>query len=324
MKEKIETISISEADDGYEKATRFDSSNTTSMLESDYSLEEDAHASDINMENQMHPKAEKDVAITELANILLQEENHGDDVKEKSQMIPTDEAKDVEEKDTNQTVSTIENKLENDSSEGYTHDHESDINMENQMHPKAEVEGVQERGSGLNIEYATVELEKVSQQEESCDDDAKERSEMITTDKAKDVEEKATGLISNYIESKPEIDSFEGDGNGSDINMENQMHPIDESEDVEEKDTGMASEHTRSSLENEFLKGKDDHEIAAGLSYDDKTSVLEVEHQPQEDKQDKNMIIPFTYGIDVQGETAILASDDDPFNLKNSFASEGL
>jgi len=313
VKEEIETISIAEADDGYEKATRFDSNNTTSMLESDYSLEEDAHASGKIMENQMHPKTEEDDAITELANISLQEESHGDDVKEKSQMIPTDEAKDVEEKDTKLISHNIENKRENDSLEEYTHDHhESDRNMENLMHAKSEEEDVQEKGSWLNIEDATTELEKVSLKEESCDDDAKERSQMIPMDKAKDDEEKAT------------IDSLEGDGNESEVNTKKQMHPIDESEDVEEKDTEMASEHTRISLENEFLKGKDDHEIAAGSRYDDKTSVLEDEDKPQEDKQDQNMIIPFTNAIDVQGETSILASDDDPLDLKKSFAGEGL
>ncbi|MCI08661.1 dentin sialophosphoprotein-like, partial [Trifolium medium] len=60
VEEKIQTISIAEANDAYEKASWFDSKNTESMIESDYSLEEDTHASEINMENQMHQKSEEE------------------------------------------------------------------------------------------------------------------------------------------------------------------------------------------------------------------------------------------------------------------------
>jgi hypothetical protein len=402
VEEKIQTISIVESNDAYEKASWFDSNNKASMIESDYSLEEDTHASEINMENQMHPKSEEEdfkekgiglasehVAM-ELGNVSMQEERCGDDVKDKSQMIPIDEAKDVEEKEATRLVSyDIERKDENDSLEGGD-THESDINMENQMHPIDEAEDVEEKatsevgkvsmqeeccgddvneetrmilsdeakdeekGIGLVLhnverklendslegdanesdistenqmhqksedvkEKATIELRKVSIQEEGRSDDVKEKIQMIPTDEAKHAEEKATELISYNIESKPENDTLEGDNHESDLNMENQMNPIDETEDVEDKPIGIASDHTRSSLENDLLKGKDDLEIAAGLSYDGEASELE-----DEDKKDGNVILPFMNGIEnFQGKTTILSSKD-PLFLTNSFGGEGL
>jgi hypothetical protein len=58
------------------------------MHESGYSLEEDTHASDISMENQIHPKAKEEYveekaigldsedATTELGKVSMQEESH--------------------------------------------------------------------------------------------------------------------------------------------------------------------------------------------------------------------------------------------------------
>jgi hypothetical protein len=255
VEEKIQTISIAESNDAYEKASWFDSNKTVSMIESDDSFEEDTHASEINMENQMHPKSEEEdfkekgiglasehVAM-ELGNVSMQEERCGDDVKDKSQMIPIDEAKDVEEKEATRLISS---KNENDSLEGG-----------DQMHPIDEAEDVEE---------------KVSMQEECCGDDVNEETRMILTD----VEEKGIGLVSHNVERKLENDSLEGDANESDINMENQMHPKPEEEDVEEKgtqvsmqeecrgdevvdveekDTGLTSHNIASKLENDTLEG---------------------------------------------------------------------
>jgi len=122
------------------------------MHESDYSSD-DTNASDISMENQFHPKSEEeDVeekadgldsedATTELGKVSMQEESHDDDVKEDTQMIPTDEVKDVE----------------NDSLEGNTN--ESGIDMENQMHPNDEAEDVEEKAIGMDSEHSRSSLE---------------------------------------------------------------------------------------------------------------------------------------------------------------------
>ncbi|PNX93220.1 hypothetical protein L195_g016371, partial [Trifolium pratense] len=295
VNEKTQMILSDEAKDVEEKGIGLVSQNVERKLEND-SLEGDANESDINMENQMHPKPEEEgveeKATTELGKVSMQEECRGDEVK------------DVEEKATGLTSHNISSKLENDTLEGDAN--VSDISMENQMHRKSED----------GKEKATTERGKVSMQEEGRSDDVKEKIQMIPTDEAKHVEEKVTGLISYNVESKPENDTLEGDNHESDINMENQMHPIDETEDVEEKAIGMVSDHTRSSLQNDLLKDKDDLEIAAGLSYDGETSELE-----DEDKKDGNTIIPFMNGIDFQGKTTILASDD-PLFLRNSFGGE--
>ncbi|XP_045803169.1 dentin sialophosphoprotein-like isoform X3 [Trifolium pratense] len=296
VNEKTQMILIDEAKDVEEKGIKLVSHNVERKVEND-SLEGDANESDINMENQMHPKPEEEgveeKATTELGKVSMQEECRGDEVK------------DVEEKATGLTSHNISSKLENDTLEGDAN--VSDISMENQMHRKSED----------GKEKATTERGKVSMQEEGRSDDVKEKIQMIPTDEAKHVEEKVTGLISYNVESKPENDTLEGDNHESDINMENQMHPIDETEGVEEKAIVMVSDHTRSSLQNDLLKDKDDLEIAAGLSYDGETSELE-----DEDKKDGNTIIPFMNGIDFQGKTTILASDD-PLFLRNSFGGEG-
>ncbi|WJX17133.1 hypothetical protein P8452_07077 [Trifolium repens] len=240
VEEKIQTISIAESNDAYEKASWFDSNNKASMIESDYSLEEDTHASEKNMENQMQPKSEeedfkeKDIGLAskhvamELGNVSMKEEHCGDDVKDESQMIPIAEAKVVEEKEATRLVShNIESKNENDSLEGGD-TNESDINIENQMFDEAE--DVEEK--------ATSEVGKVSMQEECCGDDVNEKTRMILSDEAKD-EEKGIGLVLHNVERKLENDSLEGDANESDMNMENhEMHPKpEEEEDVEEKAT---------------------------------------------------------------------------------------
>jgi len=169
VNEKIENISIAESNDAYDKATWFDSNNTRSMLESDYSSE-DTHASDITMENQIfRPTAEEeDVeektkgldsedATAELGKVSMQEEIHDDDVKEKTQMIPTDEVKDVEEKAIGLISHYIESKVENDSLEGDTN--ESGIDMENQMHTTDEAEDVEENAIGMDSEHTRSSLE---------------------------------------------------------------------------------------------------------------------------------------------------------------------
>ncbi|XP_027189751.1 uncharacterized protein [Cicer arietinum] len=253
-----------------------------------------------------------DITI-ELGKDIAQEDGHEDDSKEKIQTILIDEANDADEKAALfDSKNNTTNMLESDSLDDT---YASDINMENEMHTKAEEEDVGENVTELASEDATTELGKVSQQEESRGDDAKVETQMIPEDEAKDVEEKDTGLISHDIESKLENDSLEGVTHERDMNMENQMHQTNEAEDVEEK-------ATISSLKSDLLKGKDDQEVAAGLDYDDKKSELEVEDKSQEEKQDENMIIPFTNDIDDQGNTTILAFYD-PLNLRNSFVGEG-
>ncbi|GAU41756.1 hypothetical protein TSUD_13560 [Trifolium subterraneum] len=346
VNEKTRMILTDEVKDVEVKGVGLVSQNVERKLEND-SLEGDANESDINMENQMHPKPEEEdveaKATTEVGKVSMEEECCGDDVKEKIPVIPKGEVKDVEEKATEVTSHNIESKLENDSLEGDAN--ESDISMENQMHQKSEDV----------MEKATTEPGKVSMQEECRGDDVKEKFPMIPRAEVKDVQEKATKLLNSHnIESKLENDTLEGDANGSDINIENQMYPkpeedvkekatteigkvlmqeercsddvkqkipmipTDEVKDVEEKAIGMASDHTNS-LENDLLKDKDDLEIAAGMSYDGETSELE-----DEDKKDGNMIIPFMNGIEnFQGKTTILASND-PLILRNSFGGEGL
>jgi hypothetical protein len=312
VNEETRMILSDEAKDVEEKGIGLVSHNVERKLEND-SMEGYANESDMNMENhEMHPKPEEEdveeKATTELGKVSMQEECLGDDVKEKIPMVPTDEVKDVEEKAIGLASHNIASKLGNDTLEGDAN--ESDISTENQMHQKSE--DVKEK--------ATIELRKVSIQEEGRSDDVKEKIQMIPTDEAKHAEEKATKLISYNVESKPENDTLEGDNHESDLNMENQINPIDETEDVQEKAIGIASDHTRSSLENDLLKDKDDLEIAAGMSYDGETSELE----DDEDKIDGNMIIPFMNGIEnFQGKTTILASDD-PLFLTNSFGGEGL
>ncbi|XP_019450674.1 PREDICTED: dentin sialophosphoprotein-like [Lupinus angustifolius] len=264
-------------------------------------------------------------ATTEPGKDTWKEDNHADDVKGNIQTVSTAESKDVQENDTYfASRNTSMNSFEGDT-------RASDTSMKNQMHPTTEAEYVQEKHTILASDCSAIENEEDTLHADIYADDVKEKIHMIPTDEAKDVEEEATEIISKNTESMLENDSLEGDTNSSNVSMENQMHPESEAEDedVPEKPTGLDSEYyTISLFRKDLLKGdiayaddnnvdhekqptpdgKDDQEIASKLGFDDKTS--ESQDQPQEDKQDADVVILMANGIDVQGKDTILASDD--------------
>ncbi|KAK7345920.1 hypothetical protein VNO77_16536 [Canavalia gladiata] len=303
-----------------------------------------AHADSGKEENQNIPttiannameKASKDSndITNELGKDTKQEDGHTDDVKGKTQLVTTTEAKDEDAQEkailfgSNHIISMLENgSVEEDT-------HASDVNMENQKCSIVEAEGVQENDIGLASEDKTTELGKVTLQEDSHEDGVEEKIQMIPTTEARDVQEKATGLISNNTASILENGSLGGDTYESDKNMEDQMHPTVETENVQEKAIEMASDYPRSSPGNDSFEGdaheddvnvdhqrhqaaegKDD-QIEARLDFGDKTSEFE-------DKQAGNVVIPIADGTDVHGKTTISASED-PLNLSNAFEGAG-
>ncbi|KAL2323759.1 hypothetical protein Fmac_028138 [Flemingia macrophylla] len=348
VKGKTQTIATDEAkdDDTQEKAIWSASNHTTGMLEND-STEGDTRADDVNMENQFLPTTEaegvqdkatglvSEDATTELGKVTLQEDSHAGHENMENQMLPTAEAEGVQEKaagvvSEDATTELGQVTLQEDS-------HADDVKEKMKMIPTDEAESVQDKASGDVSEDATAEIGKVTLQENSHADDVKEKVEMVPTDEAKDVQEEATGINPNNAASVFENALLGEDTSKTDMNVEN-MHPTFDVEDVQEKATGMASDCTRISLENGLLKedaheddsnvdhqkhqtveGKDDH-IAARLDFDDTTG--EFEDKLQEDKQDGNVVIPISIGIDVEGKTTISASDD-LLNLTNSFEDAG-
>jgi hypothetical protein len=141
-------------------------------------------------------------------------------VKKKTQMIPTDEVKDVEDKAIGLVSHYIESKVENDSLEGDTN--ESDIDMENQMHTTDEAEDVEEKSIGMDSEHTRSSFENV-------------------LSKSKDDHERAAGLSSDGKASELE-DEDKNDGS--------MTIPFNNDIDVQGKTTILASSDEQSILGN--------------------------------------------------------------------------
>jgi len=226
------------------------------VLEND-SMKGDTRASDVNMENQTPPTAEAEVvqeigeaalvsedATTELGKVTMQEDNHDDRMKENMQMIPSDEAKDVQEGEaeafqdevtglnSNNTESTLENDLlEEDTCK-------NDLNMENKIHPTAEVEDVQEKATGMTSHYSISSLKNDLLEEDDPEDDVN-----VNHQKHKTIDDKFDQLqIETRFNFDDETSEFDDKTTQEDKQDANAVKPTVNSIDVQEKTIISASD----------------------------------------------------------------------------------
>ncbi|XP_027935354.1 uncharacterized protein LOC114190601 isoform X2 [Vigna unguiculata] len=254
VKGKAQTITTDE--DSQEKTIGFASNHATTVLEND-SMKGDTRASDVNMENQTPPTAEAEVvqeigeaalvsedATTELGKVTMQEDNHDDRMKENMQMIPSDEAKDVQEGEaeafqdevtglnSNNTESTLENDLlEEDTCK-------NDLNMENKIHPTAEVEDVQEKATGMTSHYSISSLKNDLLEEDDPEDDVN-----VNHQKHKTIDDKFDQLqIETRLNFDDETSEFDDKTTQEDKQDANAVKPTVNSIDVQEKTIISASD----------------------------------------------------------------------------------
>ncbi|XP_017412805.1 uncharacterized protein LOC108324370 isoform X2 [Vigna angularis] len=247
VKGKAQTITTDEAkdEDSQDKTIGFASNHTTTVLEND-SMKGDAHASDVNMENQTPPTAEAEVvrekgaaalasedATTELGKVTLQEDSHGDRMKENMKMLPSDEDKDVQEEEaeafqdevTGLNSNNTESRLKNDLLEEDTC--KSDLNMENKIHhPTAEVEDVQEKTTGMTSYYSRSSLENDKYEGDPEDDvnanhqkhkTVEEKFDQLHIETSLDFDDETSEFDVKTHEDKQEANAVNLTANGKDV-----------------------------------------------------------------------------------------------------------